>query len=308
MGTPEFAAAHLQALHTSGHEIAGVVTSVSKPGARGHQLIHSAVKQKGEELGLPILQPHSLKDPAFISTLRSLEAELFVVVAFRMLPEVVWSIPPRGTINIHASLLPAYRGAAPIHWAIIRGEKVTGVTSFLIDREIDTGKILLQKSIAIDPEDTTGTLHDKLMHLGSQCLLETVKCIKNNSCSPVQQDASLVSHAPKIFFSQCEIQGNQSVQSLLNFIRGMNPYPAAWIKVEGKILKIFRSKVYSNSTYTPPGTLLYQPSKWFGIQCQDGILEFTEVQLEGHRKLSAKEFLRGWPTNWSNHFQTSGNI
>lgn len=297
MGTPEFAVASLDALLTSGFNVVGVVTAPDKPAGRGQKLSESAVKKYAAEHGLKILQPVKLKDPQFISELRALEADLQVVVAFRMLPEVVWSMPARGTINLHASLLPQYRGAAPINWAIINGESETGVTTFFLKHEIDTGDILLSESVTIEKTDTAGDLHDKLMETGAGLLVKTVKALEQNTFIETPQEIASegqeLKHAPKIFKEDCEINFNQEVQKVYNHIRGLSPYPAAFTKFKDKTLKIYNADIEMKEPGIVPGGFLTDEKTYLKFACLDGFIVATDVQLEGKKRLMAEEFLRG---------------
>ena len=246
MGTPEFAVGSLSALVEAGCQIVGVITAPDKLAGRGMKLTESAVKKYAVEKGLHILQPEKLKNPDFIAALKALNADLQIVVAFRMLPEIVWEMPPMGTINLHGSLLPQYRGAAPIHWAVINGEKETGVTTFKLQHAIDTGDILLQKSFPIGPDETTGEVHDRMKNIGAKVLVETVKAIAENTLKETQQSTlsseSELKHAPKLFTENCVVNWNQSIDQIHNFIRGLSPFPGALSKLDDKILKIYRSK------------------------------------------------------------------
>src|ERR1043165_9173853 len=241
MGTPEFAVASLDALVNKGYNIVGVITAPDKPAGRGMKLQESAVKKYAVEKGLRILQPEKLKNPQFLDELKSLNADLQVVVAFRMLPEVVWNMPALGTINVHASLLPQYRGAAPINWAIINGEKQTGITTFKLKHEIDTGDILLQETINIGEDETAGELHDRMKEIGAQLLVKTIKGIADGSLKETPQPPGDIKHAPKIFTETCHIKWNKSLNSIYNLIRGLSPYPGAFTLLDEKVLKIFKA-------------------------------------------------------------------
>ncbi|HEY0670530.1 MAG TPA: methionyl-tRNA formyltransferase [Sphingobacteriaceae bacterium] len=297
MGTPEFAVASLDALLTAGFNVVGVVTAPDKPAGRGQKLSESAVKKYAAEHGLKILQPVKLKDPQFISELRELAADLQVVVAFRMLPEVVWSMPARGTINLHASLLPQYRGAAPINWAIINGESETGVTTFFLKHEIDTGDILLSENVTIENSDTAGDLHDKLMETGAGLLVKTVKALEQNTFIETPQEIASegqeLKHAPKIFKDDCEINFNQEVQKVYNHIRGLSPHPAAFTKFKDKALKIYNADIEMKEPGIVPGGFLTDEKTYLKFACLDGFIVATDVQLEGKKRLMAEEFLRG---------------
>jgi methionyl-tRNA formyltransferase len=293
MGTPEFAVASLQKLVEAGKNIVAVITAPDKPAGRGMQLQHSPVKEYAVQQGLKILQPEKLKDETFLNELRELKADLQIVVAFRMLPEVVWNMPPLGTFNLHASLLPQYRGAAPIHWAVINGEKETGVTTFFLQHEIDTGNIILQEKIAIGEEETTGELYERLMHLGARKVLETVELIeKGNVKTTPQQFSEALKAAPKIFKEMCRIQWNSSAQSIFNFVRGMNPSPCAWTLADDRVLKIHRVGTEITTHHYKPGTLITEPGK-LKVAVNDGFVTLLEIRPEGKRKMSVTEFLAG---------------
>ncbi len=297
MGTPEFAVPSLDALVNAGYEIVGVVTAPDKPAGRGLKLNESAVKQYAVEKGLHILQPEKLKNAQFLDELKSLRADLHVVVAFRMLPEVVWNMPPLGTINLHASLLPQYRGAAPINWAIINGEKETGATTFRLQHEIDTGNILLQESILIGENETAGELHDKMKMIGSALLLKTVDGLADESLSELPQstiaNSSLIKHAPKIFTETAKIDWNKSRNEIHNLIRGLSPYPAAFTQLEGKLLKIYKAQKEPGNS-TAPGTMETDKKTFLKFACKDGYIKIEELQLEGKKRMIVSEFLKGY--------------
>jgi methionyl-tRNA formyltransferase len=296
MGTPEFAVPMLDALFNSPHQIVGVITAPDKPAGRGMQLSESEVKKYAKEKNLKILQPEKLKNENFITELRSLNADLFVVVAFRMLPEVVWSMPPLGTINLHASLLPQYRGAAPINWAIINGEKETGVTTFFIQQEIDTGKIIFQEKIAIREDENVGELYDELMQLGANVLRKTVDGIAAGDYPQIPQaHITDVKLAPKIFKETCKIDWSKTVEETYNFIRGLSPYPAAYTTLDGKVFKISKAekKQVSNATIAP-GKIESDGKTYLRFYCSDGYIAIKESQLEGKKKMGTEEFLRGY--------------
>ena len=303
MGTPEFAVASLDALIEAGIEVAAVVTAPDRPAGRGKQLRSSAVKQRALELGLPILQPEKLKDPSFHEQLDRIDASLYVVVAFRMLPQIVWDRPPLGTINLHASLLPAYRGAAPINWAIINGERTTGVTTFRLQQEIDTGDILLQEPIDIGEDETAGELHDRMMVIGAQLLVRTVEACLAGTIDPRPQtmDTEKVPPlAPKIDPTTCRIDPHLPAQNVHDLIRGMSPYPGAWCMLHlggsGVHFKILRSRISPSIDRAEPGTVRVIDGT-FHFACGDGWLEALEVQPEGKRRMQAAEFLRGLRTH-----------
>lgn len=294
MGTPAFAVESLDILVKSGYEIAAVVTSPDKPSGRGQKVNISAVKQYALDNHLPILQPTKLKDSDFVHTLKDIDANLFIVVAFRMLPEIVWDMPELGTFNLHASLLPQYRGAAPINWAIINGETQTGVTTFFLQHEIDTGDILFNESIAILPEDNAGTLHDKLMHLGAEVTLKTVKAIESNQIVPKAQPQVPIIHAPKIFKEDGLLNFEDSVTHVHNKVRGLSPYPGAYTYLNEKILKIFETRIELNDEQKAIGSFETDQKTFLKIRCQDGWLYVLSLQLEGKKKMDVQDFLKGY--------------
>lgn len=296
-GTPDFAVASLNALVQAGANVIAVVTAPDKPAGRGMQLNASAVKQYALEKGLPVLQPVKLKDPEFIAELQSLKADLQVVVAFRMMPEVVWDMPPLGTINVHASLLPQYRGAAPINWSIINGETETGVTTFKLKHEIDTGDILLQKSTPIEPGDNIGTLYEKLMKMGGELLVETVKGLAEGTINEIPQQSvasTELKHAPKIFKETTLIDWSKSVAEIHNLVRGLSPYPAAYTMHNGKFLKIYASHAESTAHGKEPGTLDTDNKTYLRFATKDGWLYLDELQQEGKKRMDVTSFLRGF--------------
>jgi len=295
MGTPEFAVPSLDILVRNNYQVVGVVTATDKYGGRGgKKLIESAVKTYARANDIPVLQPEKLKAPDFLENLRALNADLFVVVAFRMLPEVVWSMPPKGTFNLHGSLLPKYRGAAPINWAIIRGEKETGVTTFFIQHDIDTGDMLLQKRRPIGPEETAGEVHDRLMQLGAEAVLETVQLIEADSYELKKQDDSQATKAPKIYTETCEIHFDQAVGKVHDFVRGLSPYPAAWTTLDGQKLKILKARpVYEEHNY-PPATVLSDRKTVLRFAARDSFLQVLELKLEGRRQMKTDVFLNGY--------------
>jgi methionyl-tRNA formyltransferase len=295
MGTPEFAVPSLDILVKNGFDVVGVITSTDKFGGRGNKkLIEPAVKKYALENGLRILQPKNLKASDFIEELRSLEADLQVVVAFRMLPVVVWEMPPLGTINLHSSLLPKYRGAAPINWAVINGEAETGVTTFFLKHEIDTGDVLLSKKMQIGENETAGELHDKLMELGAGVVLESVKLIENGNFKLKEQDTSQVSKAPKIFHETCEINFDAKTEIVHNFIRGLSPFPTAWTTLDNQKLKIFRSLKDLQKHNFKPGKIETDNKSYFKIATQDGFVQILELQLQGRKRMDVKAFLNGY--------------
>ena len=308
MGTPEFAVKPLDTLIQAGYKVVGVVTVADKPSGRGLKMNESAVKQYAVAHGIPVLQPVKLKDPAFLEALAAWKADLFVVVAFRMLPEEVWSMPRLGTFNLHAALLPQYRGAAPINWAIINGEKLSGVTTFMIDKNIDTGGIILRQECRIRPDETAGELHDELMEIGSDLVLQTVEgLIQHNVELRVQrsfiQGSEELKPAPKITRELCHIDWNQPTDKVYNLIRGLSPYPTAFTElVQGENttqLKIFRTEKRAD-LHAAPGTILSDGKTYLAIATADGALALTELQLAGKKRMGAEEFLRGWrdPQAW----------
>ena len=296
MGTPDFAVASLKALLDAEFDIVGVITAPDKPAGRGQKINESAVKKYALDKGLKILQPLKLKDPAFLEELRELKADIQVVVAFRMLPELVWTMPPLGTINLHASLLPQYRGAAPINWAIINGEKESGVSTFFLKQEIDTGDILFSERVKIENADTAGDLHDKLMNIGAGLLVKTVKAIEAGKYKEIAQEATGETDlrtAPKLFREDCRIDWNQPVEKVYNLIRGLSPHPAAFCLLQDKTLKIFIAEATVMAHKEQPGTLLTDNKTYLQFSCQDGLISVLELQLEGKKKMKVDEFLRG---------------
>lgn len=304
MGTPDFAVAPLRRLVEEGYNIVGVVTMPDKPAGRGLHMQASAVKRYAVEAGLPVYQPEKLKDPQFVETLRSLAPDLGIVIAFRMLPEIVWAMPHLGTFNLHASLLPQYRGAAPINWAIINGEKESGVTTFLLNHEIDKGAILCQQRVAIDEEDDAGTLHDKLMNAGTGLVIETIERIASGAIAPVDQqtiEPQVVRDAPKIFKETCRIDWSASGDTVRNLVRGLSPYPAAWSELhkEGASpigVKIFRvhAEICPADRLPAPGTLVTDGRTFMKVACADGYLFLDELQLAGKKRMAVADLLRGF--------------
>lgn len=294
MGTPEFAKASLQEIHeNSQHEIVGVVTVPDKPAGRGQKIHESEVKKYAVAQNLKLLQPEKLRNEDFLEELKSLQADVFVVVAFRMLPQSVWSIPPKGTFNLHGSLLPQYRGAAPINWAIINGEKETGVTTFLIDEKIDTGKMLLKQSIEIDEHENAGTIHDRLMEIGKQLVVKTLDGLENDTLQAMpQNEIEELKPAPKIFKEDCKINWKQSIEAIHNQIRGLSPYPAAWTKINGKSAKILKGKIRTETILGEPYHLQYNKNQLF-VLLPDGVYEIEEIQPEGKKRMLAKDFING---------------
>ncbi len=298
MGTPEFAVANLKSLVETGYKIVGVITAPDRPAGRGQKLNESAVKRYAKSQGLTILQPTNLKSEDFISELRSLEANIQIVVAFRMLPKMVWAMPDFGTFNLHASLLPDYRGAAPIHWAIINGETKTGVTTFFIDEKIDTGAIILQEQIDILPDETVGSLHDKLMDLGSELILKTVEQILNeNFSTEIQPKSKDLKTAYKLNNENCKIDWQQDVEIIYNMIRGLNPFPAAWCYLkngdEKLRVKIFGIEMNREKHKFDFGTVIADNKKLM-IAAKNGYILVNEIQLPGKRKMDVKSLLNGF--------------
>ncbi len=294
MGTPYFAVPCLKILLENGYDVVGVITATDKMGGRGgKQLIESAVKRYAREQHLTILQPKNLKNPDFLAELAALKADLQIVVAFRMLPVAVWDMPPLGTVNLHGSILPKYRGAAPINWAIINGDKETGASTFFLKHEIDTGDLLFVDKIPILPDDTAGTVHDKLMELGAKLILKTVNAIAAGEYTPTPQDPALVSKAPKIFTETCEIDWNQSTEKVYNFIRGLSPYPAAWTSFQEKNLKIYDARPELIEHDYHPGTVLSDYKKYLKFTTKDGIIDVRELKMAGKRKMKVTDFLNG---------------
>jgi methionyl-tRNA formyltransferase len=295
MGTPEFAVSSLQKLVESGSNVVAVVTAPDKPAGRGLQLTPSPVKQFALSQEIPVLQPDKLKNPAFLEELRSYKADLQIVVAFRMLPEVVWNMPPKGTFNLHASLLPLYRGAAPINWAIINGETQTGVTTFFLQHEIDTGHIIFQETEPIHENDTVGTLYERLMQKGAELVVRTVQAVEADNYPQIPQpEVAVAKAAPKIFKETCEIQWNQSAEVIRNFVRGLSPYPTAWTILNGKICKIFKVEVAQNeSSKSEIGHYATDHKSFLHFKTADGWVAIEELQLEGKKRMGIEEFLRG---------------
>jgi methionyl-tRNA formyltransferase len=302
MGTPEFAVASLDALLAAGANIVGVVTAPDKPAGRGMKLTESAVKKYAVAHGLNILQPEKLKNPLFLEQLTALKPDLQVVVAFRMLPEVVWNLPPLGTVNLHGSLLPQYRGAAPINWAVINGEKETGVTTFRLKHEIDTGNILLQEKFAIGEHETAGEVHDKMKEIGAALLVKTISGLAAGSLNEIPQeklaappnDASALKHAPKIFTETCKIDWNKTVAEVYNLIRGLSPYPAAFTILDDKVLKIYQAEKVNSKPAIPTSDYETDKKTYLRFAAIDGYIYVKELQLEGKKRMKVDEFLRGW--------------
>lgn len=302
MGTPEFAATSLKRLVAEGYNIVAVVTTPDKPAGRGQKMHESDVKLMAKELGLPILQPEKLRDEAFLAAMRELQPDLGIVIAFRMLPEVVWAMPKHGTFNLHASLLPEYRGAAPINWAIINGDKRTGVTTFLLNHEIDKGAIIGQEEVDILPEDNIGTLYDKLMNIGSGLVIETVERIASGDINPVEQmhiDESTLRPAPKIFKEDGRIDWSRKAEDIHNLVRGLSPYPAAWSPIfkggeECGSVKIFTTRIELREMNVAPGTVDTDGRMELRVAALDGWVYIDELQLAGKRRMTTRELLLGW--------------
>lgn len=292
MGTPGFAVPSLEILLKHNYNISATVTTPDKKKGRGLQFHFSEVKKFAAGKNLNILQPDNLSDEHFIAEIKKLSPDIIVVVAFRILPEEIFSIPKHGTFNLHASLLPKYRGAAPINRAVINGEKITGVTTFFLQKSIDTGNIILQKEIKIEDSDNAGTLHDKLSLIGAQAVLETVRMIESGNLETFSQDESLATGAPKIFKEDCRINWKHSSRAIRNLIRGLSPQPGAYSKLDNKIFKIFSAELTSIPSNSEPGVLLIQNKKLY-VNTSDNLLELTEVQPEGKRKLTSLEFING---------------
>ena len=310
MGTPEFAVASLDALVKAGCNIVGVITAPDKPAGRGMQLQQSAVKKYAVEHNLHVLQPEKLKNPDFLAALKALHADLQIVVAFRMLPEAVWNMPPMGSVNLHGSLLPQYRGAAPINWAVINGEKETGVTTFKLKHEIDTGDILLQERFPIGENDTAGDVHDTMKEIGAALLVKTVKGLADDSLQETPQSSvasselsaahSLLTthqslkHAPKIFTDTCKIDFSKTAEEVHNLIRGLSPFPGAFTFLNGKTLKIYKSEKESGNKDAVAGTYKTDGKTFLKFACAGGFISVKELQLEGKKKMLVEDFLRGY--------------
>lgn len=303
MGTPDFAVEPLKKLVEGGYNVVGCITMPDKPAGRGHKIQFSPVKEYAIEKGIPLLQPEKLKDETFQADLKAWNADLQIVVAFRMLPESVWNMPRLGTFNLHASLLPQYRGAAPINWAVINGEKETGVTTFFLTHDIDTGNIILQEKIKIDESDNVGTVHDRLMTIGAELVTKTVDKILDGSVTTTQQsvlykDLSELKPAPKIFKETCKIDFNEKAQRIHNLVRGLSPYPAAWCELldrqgNATAIKVFETEILNSKTGGEPGTFTYD-KKSIDVTTGEGTIRIKTLQYPGKKRLSAEEFLRGF--------------
>ena len=296
MGTPEFAVLALEKLLENNYNIVGVITATDKYGGRGgKKLIESAVKKFALEKGLNILQPKNLKDPDFVAEVKALKADLQIVVAFRMLPEVIWNMPRLGTYNLHGSLLPKYRGAAPIHWAVINGEEETGVTSFKLKHKIDTGDLLFQEKTKISHEDTTGDVYHRLMHIGADVVLKTVKAVESGNITLMEQDETQVSKAPKIYHETCEINFNQPAKKVYDHIRGLAPFPLAWTTIDGLECKIMKSGISDEiKEGDAPGTIITDNKRYLKIACSDGYLAILEIKMQGKKQMDIKSLLNGY--------------
>lgn len=301
MGTPEFAVPSLKILLENRYDVVAVVTVPDKPAGRGRQTTSSQVKLFAEEHGMTVFQPQKLKDPSFIDQLRMLSPDLFIVVAFRILPPEVFSLPKYGSFNLHASLLPKYRGAAPINWAIINGERETGVTTFFLKETVDTGNVILQARIPVGPDETAGEIHDKLSEIGAEVVLHSVRLIEQGKITPKPQNNELASPAPKIFKDDCRIDWNRPAGDVHNFIRGLSPRPCAFTLYNDLSLKIYRSTVSTQQRSGNPGEIIFAGQR-IGVQTGNGIVEILELQLEGKKKLSAEEFLRGFQIHVGDKF------
>ena len=298
MGTPDFAVEPLKTLVEAGKDVVAVVTMPDKPAGRGHKLQFSPVKEYALKAGIPVLQPENLKSPDFLQELASYNADLQIVVAFRMLPEAVWSMPKYGTFNLHASLLPRYRGAAPINWAVINGDKETGITTFFLKHEIDTGNIILQEKVAIDEEDNAGDVHDKLMYLGADLVLKTLKMIEEENVITRPQDDAQASPAPKIFKDTAKLDFDKYAADIRNLVRGMAPYPAAWFNIKlqdgnESMMKIFKVLTEEKNHNYSVGTILTDGKKMLKIACKDGFINLLEVQMAGKKRMAAEDLMRG---------------
>lgn len=306
MGTPDFAVESLRCLVEGGYNVVGVITMPDKPAGRGHKVQFSPVKQYALEQGLPLLQPERLKDEAFIEALRAWQADLQIVVAFRMLPQVVWDMPRLGTFNLHASLLPQYRGAAPINWAVMNGDTETGITTFFLQHEIDTGEVIQQVKVPIAETDNVGIVHDKLMMLGGKLVVETVDAILNGSVKSIPQEEMAVvgelKPAPKIFKETCRIDWTRSAKQVYDFIRGLSPYPAAWTELhqpEGDVLtlKVFESERIEKVHNNPVGAIDTDGKNYLHVAVSDGWIAIKSLQLPGKKRLKTDELLRGFKIN-----------
>jgi len=313
MGTPDFAVESLKGLVENGYNIAGVITMPDKPSGRGHKIQYSAVKKYALEQNLPLLQPEKLKDEAFLSELRALNADLQIVVAFRMLPEAVWDMPRLGTFNLHASLLPQYRGAAPINWAVINGDKETGATTFFLTHEIDTGKVILQEKIKIGENENAGKIHDELMTVGAKLVQKTVDLILEGKVDAVAQeqlytDEKDLKPAPKIFKETCRIDWNKPTKAVHDFIRGLSPYPTAWTEIyseskEPQMVKIYSSEVITVVSDLQPGAIQTDNKTYLNVACAEGFISIKEIQFAGKKAMKTEEVLRGYKMDEGAYFK-----
>ena len=295
MGTPDFAVPSLRILVESGYELVAVITATDKYGGRGgKKLLQSAVKRYAVEQNIPVLQPKNLKAKAFVEELASYQADLQIVVAFRMLPEVVWNMPRLGTFNLHGSLLPKYRGAAPINWAVINGEEETGVTTFFIQHEIDTGNVIMQTTMPIGPEDTAGDVHDQMMELGAETVLKTVQAIETGPVDAAVQDHEQATPAPKLKAENTKIDFTQSAVTVHNFIRGLSPFPGAWTNYGEEKWKILRATYLEESHELAHGTVVSDQKSTFNIAVADGFIAVQELQVPGKRRMPLQDFLNGY--------------
>lgn len=313
MGTPDFAVESLRVLVENDYNVVGVITMPDKPAGRGYKIQFSAVKKYAMEKNLPLLQPEKLKDEVFLAELNALQADLQIVVAFRMLPEVVWNMPRLGTFNLHASLLPQYRGAAPINWAIINGDQETGATTFFLTHEIDTGKIILQEKIKIGDTDNAGKIHDELMMMGGQLVKKTVDLILEGKVEAVEQEQLIeeensLKAAPKIFKDTCRIDWNRGVKDIYNHIRGLSPYPAAWTELhvedkEPQMVKIYSSTMLNDSKELPVGTIITDNKTYLNVVCSDGMISVKDIQFAGKKAMKIDEVLRGYKIEERSYFK-----
>lgn len=304
MGTPEFAVASLDAIVNAGFTVKAVITAPDKPSGRGLQLHASPVKEYALSHSIPVLQPLKLKDPEFLSTLRQINADLQVIVAFRMLPEEVWNMPPLGTFNLHASLLPQYRGAAPINWAVINGEKKTGVTTFFLNHEIDKGSVIYRKEVLIGEDDTAGDIHDLLMKIGAELVVQTIRDIAADNVKPIEQHDiepnSTLFPAPKIFKNDCRINWSETTHTIHNLVRGLSPYPAAWSELYHTsgtplLVKIYRGHPVLGNPASAAGTIISDGKSSLKVSASDGYYQIDTIQLQGKKQMATADFLRGFP-------------
>ncbi len=304
LGTPEFAVASLDAIVNAGFTVKAVITAPDKPSGRGLQLHASPVKEYALSRSIPVLQPLKLKDPEFLNALRQINADLQVIVAFRMLPEEVWNMPPLGTFNLHASLLPQYRGAAPINWAVINGEKKTGVTTFFLNHEIDKGSVIYRKEVPIGEDDTAGDIHDLLMKIGAELVVQTIRDIAADSVKPIEQHEidpnSTLIPAPKIFKNDCRINWSDTTRAIHNLVRGLSPYPAAWSELYPEsgsplLVKIYRGHPVMENTASATGTIISDGKSFLKVSTADGYYQIDNIQLQGKKQMATADFLRGFP-------------